>query len=31
MDVVDRIEGTRTGPGDKPVDDITIEGVDLKI
>ena len=31
MDVVDRIEGTRTGPGDKPVDDITIEGVDLDI
>ena len=31
MDVVDRIEGTRTGAGDKPVDDITIEGVDLNI
>jgi cyclophilin family peptidyl-prolyl cis-trans isomerase len=31
MDVVDRIESTRTGPGDKPVDDITIEGIDLNI
>jgi cyclophilin family peptidyl-prolyl cis-trans isomerase len=31
MDVVDRIEGTQTGPGDKPVDDVKIEGVDLDI
>ena len=31
MDVVDRIEGARTGPGDRPVDDIKIEGVDLEI
>ena len=31
MDVVDKIEGTETGPGDKPVDDIKIEGVDLDI
>jgi cyclophilin family peptidyl-prolyl cis-trans isomerase len=31
MDVVDRIEGTETGPGDKPVSDIKIEGVDLDI
>ncbi len=31
MDVVDRIEGTSTGPGDRPVDDITIEGVDLQM
>ena len=31
MDVVDRIEGTKTGPGDRPVDDITIEGVELQI
>ena len=31
MDVVDKIEGTQTGPGDKPVDDIKIEGVDLDI
>ncbi len=30
MDVVDRIEGTETGPGDKPVSDIKIEGVDLQ-
>jgi cyclophilin family peptidyl-prolyl cis-trans isomerase len=29
MDVVDRIEGTRTGPGDRPVDDIRIESVEL--
>ena len=31
MDVVDRIEGTQTDGRDKPVDDIKIEGVDLKI
>jgi cyclophilin family peptidyl-prolyl cis-trans isomerase len=31
MDVVDKIEGTQTGPGDRPVDDVTIEGVDVKI
>jgi peptidyl-prolyl cis-trans isomerase B (cyclophilin B) len=31
MEVVDKIEGTETGPGDKPVDDIKIEGVDLEI
>ncbi|HEX2086826.1 MAG TPA: peptidylprolyl isomerase [Solirubrobacteraceae bacterium] len=31
MDVVDRIEGARTGPGDRPVDEITIEGVDIEI
>src|SRR5687768_14866251 len=31
MDVVDRIEATETGPGDRPVNDITIEGVDLDI
>jgi cyclophilin family peptidyl-prolyl cis-trans isomerase len=31
MDVVDRIESTQTGPGDKPVEDIKIEGVDLQI
>src|SRR5215213_7995431 len=31
MEVVDRIEGTRTGPGDKPVEDITIDGVDLNL
>jgi cyclophilin family peptidyl-prolyl cis-trans isomerase len=29
MDVVDRIEGTRTGPGDRPVDEIRIESVEL--
>jgi cyclophilin family peptidyl-prolyl cis-trans isomerase len=29
MDVVDRIEGTSTGPGDRPVDDIKIESVEL--
>jgi cyclophilin family peptidyl-prolyl cis-trans isomerase len=29
MDVVDRIEGTRTGAGDKPVEDIRIESVEL--
>jgi peptidyl-prolyl cis-trans isomerase B (cyclophilin B) len=31
MDVVDRIEGTETDAGDKPVDDIRIEGIDLEI
>jgi cyclophilin family peptidyl-prolyl cis-trans isomerase len=31
MDVVDRIEGTETGAGDRPVSDIKIEGVDLQI
>jgi cyclophilin family peptidyl-prolyl cis-trans isomerase len=31
MDVVDKIEGTETGAGDKPVNDIKIEGVDLDI
>src|SRR3712207_1103652 len=31
MDVVDKIEGTRTGPGDKPVEDISIQGVDLAV
>ncbi len=31
MDVVDRIEATETGPGDKPVSDVKIEGVDLKL
>ena len=29
MDVVDRIESTKTGPGDRPVDDIRIESVEL--
>ena len=29
MDVVDRIESTRTGPGDRPVDEIRIESVEL--
>jgi cyclophilin family peptidyl-prolyl cis-trans isomerase len=29
MDVVDRIEGTKTGRGDRPVDDIRIESVEL--
>jgi cyclophilin family peptidyl-prolyl cis-trans isomerase len=29
MDVVDRIEATRTGPGDRPVDDIRIESIEL--
>jgi peptidyl-prolyl cis-trans isomerase B (cyclophilin B) len=31
MDVVDRIEGAKTDGRDKPVDDISIEGVDLDI
>ena len=31
MDVVDRIEGTDTGPGDRPVRDIAIEGVDVEV
>ena len=31
MDVVDRIEGTETDAGDKPVNDVSIEGVDLNI
>jgi peptidyl-prolyl cis-trans isomerase B (cyclophilin B) len=31
MDVVDRIEGTETGPGDRPVNDIAMEGVDLQV
>ena len=31
MDVVDRIESTETGPGDKPLEDVKIEGVDLRI
>jgi peptidyl-prolyl cis-trans isomerase B (cyclophilin B) len=31
MDVVDRIESARTGPGDKPHDDISIEGIDLQV
>ncbi len=31
MDVVDRIEGTKTDGRDKPVEDISIEGVDLDI
>ncbi|HEX8208496.1 MAG TPA: peptidylprolyl isomerase [Solirubrobacteraceae bacterium] len=31
MDVVDKIEGAETGPGDKPKDDVVIEGVDLEI
>ena len=29
MDVVDRIEGTTTGPGDRPVEEIRIESVEL--
>jgi cyclophilin family peptidyl-prolyl cis-trans isomerase len=29
MDIVDRIESTRTGPGDRPVDEIRIESVEL--
>ncbi len=29
MDVVDRIEGTQTGPGDRPVDDIAMTGVQV--
>ena len=31
MDVVDKIEGTQTGAGDKPTNDISIEGVDLAV
>ena len=31
MDVVDKIEGTETGAGDKPRQDIAIEGVDLQV
>src|SRR3712207_6127449 len=31
MDVVDRIESTETGPGDKPREDIAIESVDLQV
>jgi len=31
MDVVDKIEGTETGAGDRPVEDISIEGVDIDI
>jgi peptidyl-prolyl cis-trans isomerase B (cyclophilin B) len=31
MEVVDRIEGARTDGRDKPVEDVTIEGVDLNI
>ena len=31
MDVVDSIESTQTGPGDRPVEDVKIEGVDLQI
>ena len=31
MDVVDKIEDAPTGPGDKPHDDISIEGVDLQV
>ena len=31
MDVVDRIESAKTGAGDRPVDEIRIEGVDLEI
>ena len=30
MDAVDSIEGTKTGRGDKPVEDVVIEGVDLQ-
>ena len=29
MDVVDRIESTKTGPGDRPVEEIRIESVEL--
>jgi hypothetical protein len=29
MDAVDSIEGTDTGPADKPVDDAVIERVEL--
>ncbi len=31
MDVVDRIESTQTDAGDRPVNDIEIEGVDLQV
>ena len=31
MDVVDRIEATETGPGDRPVNEIAMEGVDLQV
>ena len=31
MDVGDKIEAAPTGPGDKPRDDISIEGVDLEV
>ncbi|HEX8086335.1 MAG TPA: peptidylprolyl isomerase [Solirubrobacteraceae bacterium] len=31
MDVVDRIESAKTGPGDRPVDEIRIEGVDIEV
>ena len=31
MDVVDKIESAPTGPGDKPRDDISIQGVDLQV
>jgi cyclophilin family peptidyl-prolyl cis-trans isomerase len=30
MDVVDKIEGTQTGPGDRPVNEIAMEGVDIR-
>jgi cyclophilin family peptidyl-prolyl cis-trans isomerase len=30
MDVVDKIEGTQTGPGDRPVNEIAMEGVDAE-
>ena len=30
MDVVDKIEGTQTGPGDRPVNEIAMEGVDIQ-
>jgi cyclophilin family peptidyl-prolyl cis-trans isomerase len=30
MDVVDKIEGTQTGPGDRPVNEIAMEGVDVQ-
>src|SRR5687767_693497 len=31
MEAVDKIEGTQTGPGDRPRQDIAIEGVDLQV
>ena len=31
MDVVDDIEGAPTGPGDRPTEDILIEGIDLQV